>query len=184
LTTSFQPIFIFGIELDPPGGSKPLQLGAEIAATLDAPALRFNLSREASLDNLRCFLSEGNLIAMVSSDVSLGLGIGAELTLPGAEMKNVTGQEAVKNSFLGRFEMPTTSVEIVDQVVTATRTCVGEVKGTETQGPVVITSAALTSAGGEAASPEQRARGNAAALKNGLSMALMIALVAVEFNSI
>jgi hypothetical protein len=172
------------MELDPLGSSNSLQLGAEISAVLNAPALRFNLSREASLDNLYCFLSEDNLIAMVSSEVSFGLGIEAELTLPGADTKSIEGQEAVPNSFLGRFEMPTTSIQVVDQVVTATSTCVGEVKGTETQGPVVVTSAASTSASGEAASPEQSGRGDAAAPKSGLSMALMIVLVAAAFTSI
>ena len=184
LTTSFQPQLVFGIELDPPGGSKSLQLGAEVKAALDAPALRFNLSREASLDNLRCLLSEDHLMTMVSSDVSFGLGIDAELRLPGAETKSIEGQEPLPNSFLGRFEMPTTSIQVVDQAVTATSTCIGEMKDTETQGPVVITSAALKSAGGEAISPGQRARGNAATLESDLSMALMIAFMAAEFVSI
>ena len=68
--------------------------------------------------------------------------------------------------------------------MTATSTCVGEVIGTETQGPVVVTSAASTSASGGTASSEQSARGDAAALKSGLSVALTIALVAAAFMSI
>lgn len=163
LTTSFQPSIVFGIELDPPALKSVPQLGATISAVMVAPALQLNLSRELSFDTLKCALSKDNRMNVFSQGVSFGMGLEAEVSLPGSTTPQSGGtgrnsqDENEPNSFLG-IPLPTTSIPIIDKILQATSACVGEAGGEETAAAVRVTSAtpistttASTQAGGQKA---------------------------------
>jgi hypothetical protein len=163
-----------------------LEIGAEAAAVFDAPALTFNLSRQASVDGLSCALDKDNMVSVVSTEVSFGMGLEAGIYAPllpgGGNGTLVIGGRNIA--------LPSTSIPIVSTTVTAASTCVGEVKGGKTEGPVVITSVtpsptATRSGSAETpASPGAKAPGSDASTLVANLCAVVLIMIAMLFMSL
>jgi hypothetical protein len=129
---------MFGFELDPQIKGVDLELGAHIAAIFDAPALTFNLSREEGSD-LPCVVDKHNKMGIVSSEVSFGMGFEASLYASSPDMP-IPRTNGTFDAGLFQIQLPALTIPIISKVVSAASTCIGEVKGTETEGLVVVTS--------------------------------------------
>ncbi|KIW02450.1 uncharacterized protein PV09_06260 [Verruconis gallopava] len=154
LTTSFQPNLVVALDLGSKhsiSNTESFELGAQVATIIDAPALTFNLSRELRTIGQFCSADKSGMTTTVSMDLSLGMGIEAEVfisqSVKNADTANSDMISDLKadsaGSVLG-LVLPSTSIPIVSKTITSTSTCLGEVKGDKTEGPLVITSVTPT----------------------------------------
>jgi hypothetical protein len=131
---------------------------------------------------MSCAPDKDNMNTIVSSEVSFGMGVEAEIYVPGIPSDG-NGTLAIGGLDV---PLPSKSIPILSRVVTSTSTCVGEVKGSKTEGPVVVTSAIppQSSAFGTPASPAGKAPSSDASILVANLCAVLLAITAMVFMSL